>query len=197
MAPWLLNDPTPSNLLRRLRARGDEARGQLVAVYGRVVVKILAGYRLDRNEREDLGQAFWLTVFAKFDQFSKETPGDTLRGWLRALLRNLVRDRLRKRRKDAAAALGGSDHQRLMGELPDREPPTDDLEERREMLRVALELVRPEVSPRDFENFRRSVMLGEPVAEVAKASDMKPEAVRMANARVRQKLRQKIGELWE
>jgi RNA polymerase sigma-70 factor (ECF subfamily) len=193
----LADERTDSEFLSQLRAGEDAARRRLVAMYRPVLRTILTDFPLDCNERDDLEQAFWLTVFAKFDRFRKEKPGDSLRGWLRTVARNLVFDHLRQRKSEAAAAVGGSDHQRQLGAIPERQPEATDDQERSEMLGVALERVRAEVSGRDFENFRRSVMRGEPLAAVALASGMRSEALRMANARVRQKLRQQLGELWE
>lgn len=192
------NDRTPSRLLEGLKASDEEARRQLNAAYEPVLRSILRRCSLSAEERDDLAQVFWMKVYSKVGSFRKEQPDHSLRGWLRTIARNLLIDHQRAKGAREGAE-GGSDNVRLLAELPDDGQLPDAVEsaERVAMLQGAMERLRSEVVARDWENFHRTTVGGESIAATARAAGMKPEALRMANARVRRKLRQFLADLWD
>jgi hypothetical protein len=98
--------------------------------------------------------------------------------------------------------VGGSDHLRRLDAMPDAIDAADsgsdlDPEERRLMLERALEQIRCEFSERLWQQFHKSAVLGVPAPDVAREFGTTAAAVRMGNSRIKKRLREVLGELWE
>jgi RNA polymerase sigma-70 factor (ECF subfamily) len=144
----------------------------------------------------DVFQEIFAAVAAHLHGFHKEGAGDSFRGWLLTIARNKVRDYYRRRQKHPEA-VGGSDAQELLHNLPDpgdeSSPPSES--EDTDLLRRALELVRGDFEETTWQAFWQVVVEDRSAAEVAAALGVSVNAVYKARARVLARLREELGDL--
>src|SRR5262249_12704976 len=144
-----------------------------------------------------LTQEVFRTVAGKLGGFTKGPPG-SFRSWLYTITRYKAGDQYRRQR-DQPAAVGGSDAQARLANLPEITPDSaaeaEDATERTILGRRALELVRPEFQPRTWQAAWRVVVEGRSPADVAAELGLSDGAVRTAKSRVLAGLRQISAEL--
>jgi RNA polymerase sigma-70 factor, ECF subfamily len=186
--------PTSLTLLDRIRARDEEAWHRLLHLYAPLVAR-WCGYRgIQDQDADDIRQEVFQAVSAGLDDFRRDRPGDTFRGWLRGITRFKILDHFR-RRATGPEAQGGTDAQRQLLEVAQQDLPEDTAEDLSGLYRRALDLVRSEFEQRTWEAFWRSAMNGESPASVAAALGVTPAAVRKAKSRVLHRLREEVGEI--
>ena len=91
---------TSSSLLRRVRARDEQAWTRLVRLYGPLVDDWLRPSGLDENDRNDIFQEVFRSVAQSIGGFSKNRPGGSFRAWLRTLTEHRLADFFRRRGQD-------------------------------------------------------------------------------------------------
>jgi RNA polymerase sigma-70 factor (ECF subfamily) len=130
----------------------------------------------------------------RLPEFRRDRPGDTFRGWLRAITRNQAIAHHRRGRGPAAA--GGSTAHLVITSIPDEAGGADDdpPAEVNALYRRALELVRGEFEARTWDMFWQVVVDDRPTADVAAALGVTPAAVRQAKARVLRRLKEEVGD---
>jgi RNA polymerase sigma-70 factor (ECF subfamily) len=157
-----------------------------------------AGVRAD--EAPDVLQEVFLAVATHIEDFRRDRPGDTFRGWLWTITRNKTRDRLRRRKHEPEARGGSSADERLC-RIPDQPPSTDDAAlhstDDAEVAHRVVELIRPEVEDRTWRAFWRLAVDGQPGREVAAELGMSLRAVYQAKYRVLQRVRQELDERFQ
>src|SRR5262249_14007246 len=79
---------TPLGLLERVRANAADAWSRLVQLYRPLVQFWCSRDRVPAAEVEDVTQEVFAAAAAGLDGFRRDRPGDTFRGWLRAVTRN-------------------------------------------------------------------------------------------------------------
>ena len=183
---------TPLSLLERARARQPEAWRQLVDLYRPLVLFWCGRQGVPAADREDVAQEVFAAAAAGLDTFHRDRPGDTFRGWLRAITRNLSRAYFRRTSREARAVDGG-----VLRNIPDPAPPPDDDEEAEvgQLYRRALDLVRGDFEPRTWEVFWLTVVEGRSPAALAKELGVTPGAVRQAKLRVLRRLKEEVGDV--
>jgi RNA polymerase sigma-70 factor (ECF subfamily) len=185
---------TSLNLLARARADDPAAWARLVELYGSVVYGWCRRAGLGGEDAADVGQEVFLAVARGLRTFRGDRPGDSFRGWLFTVTRNKVRDFVGRR---GVVAPGGTGHARLAAE-PALEP--DDAsswDDRRRLVRRAVDLVRGEFEVRTWEAFWRTAVDGRSPEAVAEELGMTRAAVYLARSRVRRRLVAEFGELIE
>lgn len=194
--------PTSPSLIARVRSRDAEAWNQLVALYAPFVYRQCRGARLSAEDAADVFQEVFQAAFARITSFGVRRRGDTFRGWLRTIARNKVRDHYRLRRREPRA-VGGSEMQAALAQVAHAEPDTDtdseagsrcEADAENELLRDALEAVRPQFHERTWRAFLGTAVDGRPPADVGAELSMSPGAVRVAKSRVLQRLRAALGD---
>lgn len=188
---------TPLSLLERVKANDPAAWRRFVDLYTPLVVHWCRQGGLGEADVADAVQEVFLSVSRHLVRFRKERPGDTFRGWLRAVCRSKVNDIFRRRSGEAVAA-GGSEAQAQLAGHPDpdrgdEDPETHRLERR--LFREALVAVRDDFEDRTWRAFWRTCVDGVPAAEAATELGMTPGAVRVAKSRVLHRLRETLGDL--
>src|SRR5436190_6059952 len=153
---------TSRSLLMQLRDGQAAAWERLTALYAPLVYHWCRSMRLPEQDMADVFQQVFQAVAAHVRAFRKDRPGDTFRGWLRAITRNKVRDHFRRNPRQARAA-GGTDAQIYFAQLAapadeDEAAPHDEEEEVRQLLRGALEHVRGQVQPQTWLAFWKVVV---------------------------------------
>jgi RNA polymerase sigma-70 factor (ECF subfamily) len=185
---------TSRTLLDRARARDERAWQTLVELYAPLVTSWCARQGVDGPDAEDIRQQVFQSVALNFDNFRRDRPEDTFRGWLRVITRNKVLDHFR-RRDAQPEARGGTDAHRALQQVAARELPEDSEEDLGALYHRALELVRCEFESQTWTAFWKVAIEGRATADVASELSMSPAAVRKAKSRVVLRLRQEIGDL--
>ena len=126
--------------------------------------------------------------------FEKSDEKSTFRGWLWTISRNKARDSHRRHAKQFHAT-GGTDSLRLLESIQETEPIDSDDSPGRELVRRALELIRPEFETHTWNAFERMVLDGWSAAHTASELKMKPNAVHQARFRILRRLRLELSGL--
>jgi len=188
---------TSLSLLAKAQANQPQAWERLVDLYAPLVYHWCRRWQLSADDTADVFQEVFRSVAEHIGGFRRDRPGDTFRGWLRAITHNKVRDHFRQCAGRAVAS-GGSDAQRRILDLPD--PAVDDPEEQtlvQRQLYRALEAIRADFESQTWTAFWQVQVEGHQPGDVATKLGMTPAAVRKAKYRVLQRLREELGELME
>lgn len=151
-------------------------------------------WKIAPEPSSDLVQNVLVRALTSLSRFHRDKPGQTFTGWLWVIAKNEAMDFFERQSK-LPQALGGTDMQQAMAQIPDI-PPDDDEEEQRLKLNRLIELVRREFSDSTNVIFQRVVLNLENAADVAADLGMKNSAVREAKRRVLQRLRKEWTELF-
>jgi RNA polymerase sigma-70 factor (ECF subfamily) len=144
---------------------------------------------------EDVVQEAFAVILEQLPRFTYD-PNRRFRGYLRKVFAGCLGrywERRRARRLEVpasglASAAALEDDRSALSRLCD-----EDFD--RFVLPRALAAVAADVQETTLEAFRRTVLAGEPVAAVAQALGLSAGAVRVAQFRVKQRLREVLGEL--
>jgi RNA polymerase sigma-70 factor (ECF subfamily) len=189
---------TSRSLLDRVRVDDPAAWDRFVAVYGPLVLRWCRRLGLPEQEAADVFQDVFQAVATHIGAFRREKPGDTLRGWLRSITRNKVRDHFRRLGREPGGA-GGTEAQIRFARLPDDSPADEDSSSEgrvdRGLVRRMLESIRGEFEDRTWQAFWRTAVEGKAPSEVSEDLAMSQGAVRVAKSRVLRRLREELGEL--
>lgn len=188
--PAAFSESTSSSLLARARANESEAWRQLVGLYGPLVCHWCHRLNVPSGDVPDVLQEVIHAVSRALCGFQSRGRG-SFRAWLATVTRNKVYD-YRRAEADRPAATGGSEHQRLLAQVPF--DPADDFDEHDEpaklcLLRSALEIARQGCEEQTWEAFWRTAIEGHSPAEVAEALGMTAANVRQAKCRLLRRLR--------
>src|SRR5262245_10633636 len=190
------SDATSPTLLDRVRANQTGAWERLVDLYAPLVYHWCRRWGLGPDDSADVFQEVFRSVAQHVGGFRHDRPGSTVRGWLRTLTRNKVRDHFR-RQADQPRAIGGSDAQLLLLDVPDQDADEDPSEVGvvvRQLHRT-LEALRGEFEERTWKAFWRVQMEGRDTAEVGAELGLTAAAVRKAKFRVLRRLREELDDL--
>jgi RNA polymerase sigma-70 factor (ECF subfamily) len=187
---------TSLTLLDRLRANDDGAWHTMVRLYGPLVRHWCGRGGVRGADGDDVAQDVFRAAAVSMEAFRRDRPGDSFRGWLRGITRNMVLQHFRRDGKQPRAVGGTDANFRLQavagGDTGDDEDPVEELDGLR---RRALDLVRGEFEDRTWQAFWRTVVDGSAPAEVAAEFGVSAAAVRMAKSRVLRRLKEAFGDL--
>jgi RNA polymerase sigma-70 factor (ECF subfamily) len=195
---------TDSSLLRRAQVQDQDAWNTLVRLYGPLVYHWCRQSGLAEPDQADVFQEVFRSAAAGLDGFRRNEPGQTFRGWLRTIARNRIVDHIR-RQKYQPEAVGGSDAQRRIAELPDTvklpgpnesddEYATTDFETVR-LARQAMDLIKDRFEPNTWKAFWRTAIDGQSATAAAEELGMTAAGVRKAKSRVLRRLKEEFGHL--
>ncbi len=194
---------TSLSLIQRARSNDPQAWAKVTGLYRGLVRYWCRQAGCPDAEIEDVEQEVFAAMSAGLAKFRKDRPGDSFRGWLRAITRNQVLMHHRRNRGRPRSA-GGSDALAQMHDLADTlaepsaaESAEAELAEMSEFYRSAVDLVRGEFEDRTWQMFWRTVIDGRSTAGVAEEFNTTAAAARQAKSRVLRRLKQEVGELLE
>jgi RNA polymerase sigma-70 factor (ECF subfamily) len=190
-------DRTSLTLLARVQADEPAAWERFVELYAPLVHHWCRRAALGAETTADVFQDVFQAVAQHIGTFRRDRPGDTLRGWLRTVTANKIRDHYRRHAGEPAAQ-GGTTARLLLQDVPDPLP-ADDQETgvMQWSVRRALEWVRGDFEPTTWQAFWKTQVEEQSPADVAAELGMTPAAVRKAKYRVLQRLREELEGIAE
>jgi RNA polymerase sigma-70 factor (ECF subfamily) len=193
----MAENPTSQTLLERLRGNEHDAWEAMVKLYTPLVYHWCRRGGVTGADAEDILQEVFQAAATSLGNFRRERPGDSFRGWLRGITKNMILMHFRRRGRQPVAA-GGTDAFRKLNELADGTPDTDDEDPGAELdalHRRALELVKSEFEQRTWQMFWLTAIEGRSPVDIGAAMGVSPTAVRMAKSRVLHRLKEEFGDL--
>ncbi len=191
--------PTPRDtsltLLQMLKARDPHAWWRLVYLYGPLVEQWARRWQLQTEDLKDVCQEVFLAVAVHIEEFRRDRPSDSFRGWLWTILRNKIGDHFRRLARDRN--LIDELEQLLRAQPLLEEPPAEDEATHRGLLERARDLIRSEFEERTWQMFWRSAVEGQPTDAIAADFGITPNGVRLARSRVHRRLQEELGEFIE
>jgi RNA polymerase sigma-70 factor (ECF subfamily) len=148
---------------------------------------------------DDVTQEVFAAAAANLNRFHHDQPGDTFRGWLRAITYTQILLHFR-RNQGRPRAEGGSDAWGQLQSLADpvaeqSDAAGDESVELSQLYRRALEQVRSAFEERTWQAFWLTAIEDRSPVELADRLGMSPAAIRQAKSRVLRRLKQEMGEL--
>ncbi len=192
---------TSKSLLERVRSNDSAAWSRLVHLYRPLVYYWCNRSGLHATDADDVHQEVFQAAARSLADFRHDQPGDTFRGWLRGITRNMLREHFRRQQRQPQAAGGSAALLHLQGlagqeehaaPLPDESDPPDELNG---LYRRALELVRSEFEEKTWQAFWQVAVDGRSPADVAKDLGVTSAAVRQAKSRILRRLKAEVGDL--
>lgn len=187
---------TSTSLFQKMK-RGDvKSWSEMVMLYYAWVYSRVRVWFFRRNWPEsdvvDVVQEVFLAVKKSFPTFRRESPEDTLRGWIWGITKYKLHDYAR----------GHYQEQPLYNESEiQSSPPLDELDENTvlsstaHLVRRALELIRPEFNDQRWEAFWRVTVDVHSPADVAEDLKVSRNVVYKAKSDVLRRLRLELGDL--
>ena len=190
---------TSGSLIDRVRRNDADAWSRLVRLYSPLVYHWCGLVGVRSADADDVLQEVFRAAAGGVAGFRRDRPGDTFRGWLRGITRNVLLAHRRRAGKEARGE-GGTDARRKLQEVPapaDRPDEDDTPTELRRLYLRALELVRGEFEGRTWQAFWRVTVDGATPADVAAELGISAAGVRQAKSRVLRRLKEEVGDLAE
>ncbi len=193
-------ETTSTTLLARVKEHNQDAWQRLTDLYGPAVYGWCRRCGLNAEDAADVVQEVFSAVARKVEDFRRDRPDDSFRGWLCTITHNKVRDHFR-RQQDKPQAEGGTLAQQRLAELAEElsqsfasisHAPEEDAVDLR-----AIELVRAGIEDHTWQAFWRLVVEGHSVADVGKDLGMSQGAVYKAKYRVMHLVRKEYEDLIE
>jgi RNA polymerase sigma-70 factor, ECF subfamily len=188
---------TSLTLLQRLRDNDAGAWDRLVHLYSPLVKYWCARGGVGSPDADDVTQEVFKAVATGLARFQRDRPGDTFRGWLYGITRNVLLMHVRRANRQPRAA-GGTGAWRQLEGVEDGAAPVDDESPATELnglYRRALELVRGEFEERTWQAFWLNVVEGRAPADIAAEMGVTSAAVRKAKSRVLHRLKEELGDV--
>jgi len=186
--PDLASLSTTSSLIGNLKAESPEHWNAFVLAYTPLLRFWIRSEHIPPADEDDVLQETLRSVFSSIGQFHRDPNGGTFRGWLRIIVKRRVADNFRNQPTEGLAP------QSVLDAHPVPSPKEDGVVDEEEQALInlkarAMELVRQSTNHNTWEMFWLTVVEGVSPAEVASQFHVSPSAVRMAKARVLNRLR--------
>lgn len=193
---------TNHSLIGRVKDLGDGASWiEFMGIYQPVVYRMAKRRGLQDADAHDVIQQVFVSIAGAIDRWEPHEDLPPFRAWLTTITKNAISKALGRRPRDRATGSTSVMEQLNAvadnGEVSDAELLT---ETRRAMFRWAAQRVRIEFTQATWDMFWQTSVLGESVADVAKATGRTTGAVYMARHRVIARLKEEIAGIsnqWE
>ncbi len=194
---------TRQSLLGRLKDWEDERSWRdFFETYWRLIYSTARKGGLSDAESQEVVQETVIAVAKQMKEFKYDPAVGSFKGWLKLITRRRIADQYRKRKPqevglaDADTAGGGT---RAMDRLPDASGDTADaaweVDWQQSLLDRAVELVRTQVSPRQYQIFDLYVLRQWPASQVAASLDISTAQVHLAKHRVQSQIKKEARRL--
>jgi RNA polymerase sigma-70 factor (ECF subfamily) len=197
--------PTRASLLSRLKDWDDqESWRDFFNTYWKLIYGVARKSSLSDAEAQDVVQDAVLSVAKKMREFKYDPAVGSFKGWLRLITQRRIADHLRKRyREPKAAEPRPADTARTA--TVERVPDPDaldleaswDAEWERNLMDAALNRVKKQVNPRQYQIFDCYVIKQWPVGKVAKTLGVSGTQVYLAKHRIGSLVKKELKRLNE
>ena len=194
---------TRASLLDRLKDWDDHASWQeFFDIYWQLIYRVALKSGLTETEAQDAVQETLLAVVKNIKEFKYEPARCSFKSWLMLITRQRIIWQLRKRLPSHLRIVGADDdtaRTSTVERIP--EPNAVDLdalwnqEWQRNLMSAALERVKRQVSPRQFQIFDFYVLQNWAVAEVARILRVSGTQVYLAKHRISRLLKKEVAKL--
>ena len=181
---------TSVTLLQKVRRPENHpgAWERFTQIYVPLLYRQARGMGLQPDDASDLVQDVLVILVRSLPDF-QYMPGRSFRGWLRTVMRNCWRSRLRKRRQMQADEV----HLDYCS-VPDPLDQLSDEEYARHLVHITLPSLRSFFPPSEWLAFEKYVLEGRPAAEVANSLGISTATVYAARSKILRKLREELRE---
>jgi len=190
------SDSTASDLLNAARRLDPQGWQEIVDRYSWLVFQWGCQADLNAEDAAEVLQIVMANVATSLPNFQKDGKKAAFRRWLRTITRRRIADFLRANAKQPHGE-GGSSAQKRMLAVADNVESSVSASPGLESLRVRfwdlLQRLEDEVEETTWQAFWLTTIENRTSLEAAKLLDMTPNAVRLAKARVLQRLRQEAA----
>ncbi|MCI0746831.1 MAG: sigma-70 family RNA polymerase sigma factor [Verrucomicrobia subdivision 3 bacterium] len=194
--------PTRDSLLSRLKDRNDQESWQdFFNTYWKLVYGVAIKAGLTDQEAQEVVQETVITVARRIPEFRYDPAVCSFKTWLLNLTRWRIVDQLRKRKPEFGSRRRKSETARTptVERIPD--PAGMDLDEvwneewEQYILDAAIDRVKKQVSPEQFQIFALRVFKEWPVMKIARELDVSVGQVYLAKHRVAALIKKQVREL--
>jgi RNA polymerase sigma factor (sigma-70 family) len=212
--PEQLFDPIPTrhSLLNRLKDWGDQTSWQdFFDAYSRLIYNVAVKAGLSDTEAQEVVQETVIAVARKIGEFKVDPAHGSFSAWLMRLTRWRIADQWRKRQAKTAPNMpiaGGwrseswSDGTGPMNPIDNVPDPASlaldtvwHIEWEKHLMSMALERVKQQVSPRQFQMFDLYVLQNQSVQETARTLQASVASVYVAKHRVARLVKKEVRKL--
>ncbi len=184
---------TSTSLLQRLQQQPsqEQAWARFVDLYTPLLLAWARKAGLSPEDAADHVQEVFAHLVSKLPEFRYDPQKGSFRGWLRTILTNKLRDRLRRQ-----VTVVGQAHDAALDGLIDEAAPEQlsEQEHNQYLVHRALELMRAEFAATTWQACWEFVANDRPAADVARQLGITENAVYLAKLRVLRRLRQELAE---
>jgi RNA polymerase sigma-70 factor (ECF subfamily) len=152
--------------------------------------------RLQNADAEEIQSAVFEAVVRRIRDFDLGREGASFRGWLWTITRSKIADKANQAKK-GPAAVGGSDWPNVLVAISTPDEPETEKKEMLQLLRRAVTSVLHDFDESTRKAFLLKVMGSRPAQEVARIVGISANAVYLAVARVKRRLRDEFSGLLE
>jgi len=195
--------PTRASLLKRLKDWDDhESWGEFYAIYRKLIFATAIKSGLSEAEAEDVVQETAISVAKTIKDFEYDRSKCTFKSWLRFITQKRIADHFRKRSREPRVSrerTSASAKTPLLERVPD--PDSLDFdgiweeEWKQNLLEAAVERVRKEASPEQFQIFDLYVLRKMPAKKVAATLDVSVPQIYLARHRVTRLIKKEVKYL--
>ena len=190
-------DMTPHSLIDGMRKEDPQAWRRLTQIWTPLVYTRCRRHGLNAEDAEDVTQNVLIRVYAGFSKFQRDGLKDRFRFWIATITRNALADFF-KSRKDRPVAAGGSDARHVMESQPDLVSDDDSLWcGPSQVVAQALRVVQRDVANNSWQAFQLVQYQNLSPRQAAEQLGMSEGAVRVANHRIRERLRAELQGMLE
>jgi RNA polymerase sigma-70 factor (ECF subfamily) len=185
-------EATPVSLIEGMRRADPEAWFRLTELWTPLIYARCRRSGLNAEDAEDVSQNVLVRVYAGLAGFQRNGVTNRFRFWISTITRNLLAD-FWKARKARPLAEGGSDaRQFIENHAAPGESPDDPLFQPAQLVAQALRIVQRDVATSSWQAFQLVQYQHLTHREASEKLKMTEGAVRVANHRIRERLRAEL-----
>ncbi len=191
--------PTRSSLLQRLKVWNNDSDWRVFfETYQRSIHGLATRCGLTHGEAEEVVQDTMVAVAKQMPEFEYDRSVGSFKGWLFTITRRAIGKQLAKRARNPSNPAAGPELPPELERLPDTNPTFDQRWEedwRQNLLAIAMDRVRRQMSPKQFQMFDLYVHQHLPMERVTQLLNVSSARVYMAKVRVTRAIRREVADL--
>lgn len=188
---------TSVSLLERVKAGDDDAWNRFARLYGPFIYAKCRKAGFGESDAADITQNSFAKVFGSIKNFRREDPNQQFRRWLATLVRTVIIDFARAKKR-ATQGQGGDDAHEMFqnqADIFDEDSFSTSENDRALLMRQAINLIKDDFEATTWQAFWKTTIENQTSKEVGQELGMEANAVRQAKLRVRRRLVEELAGL--